>query len=96
MNNLLWNEFSDISEENSEEAEIILQAFEDVIDGLLLLDDYNYIFNNINCNEYTKQCYVNLKNQKGSFAELSERFEAIRNIIFGDALDWEEIKRSLR
>lgn len=91
MNNLLWNENSDVTEDNAENVKEILTAFNDVINGLLLLADRNYIFNNINCSESTKEFYDNFQD----LIDLCVKFEALRNMIFGDALDWDEILRSL-
>lgn len=91
MNNMLWDEYSHVDEDNAKAVKNILESFNAIIDGLLILTDRNYIFNNINCTEYTKEFY----DKFGDFDKLSIKIEALRNMIFGDALDWNEISRSL-
>ena len=41
MNNLLWAEWSNVDEENVDEVKHILKAFDNVINGLLILEDYD-------------------------------------------------------
>ena len=95
MNNLLWAEWSNVDEENAENVKFILEAFEGVISGLLLLEDCNYIFNNLNSSSIEKNYYYNVHEKYNDFISLSEEFEKLRSVLFGGSLDWDEIKRSL-
>lgn len=96
MNNLLWAEWSNVDEDNVEEVKHILKAFEDVINGLLTLEDSDWIFNNLNSSESEKDCYFNFHGQlDDGFVGLSEKFEKLRSVLIGGVLDWNEIKRSL-
>ena len=61
MNNLLWAEWSNVEEDNVEEVKHILKAFNDVINGLLVLEDHNYIFNNLNTSELEKNYYFDVR-----------------------------------
>lgn len=96
MNNLLWAEWSNIDEDNVDEVKHILNAFDGVINGLLTLEDKNWVFNNLNSSESEKDCYFNLYGElDGGFAGLAEEIEKLRSVLVGGALDWNEIKRSL-
>lgn len=95
MNNLLWAEWSNVDEENAENIKFILEAFEGVISGLMVLDDYNYLFNNLNSSPSEKNYYHNVHEKYNDFIGLSEEFEKLRSVLFGGILDWDEIKRSL-
>lgn len=95
MNNLLWAEWSNVDEENAEEVKSILKAFDGVINGLILLEDHNYIFNNLNSSPWERNYYYNIHEKYGDLIELSGEFEKLRNVLVGGVLDWNEIKRSL-
>lgn len=95
MNHLLWAEWSNVDEENAENIKFILEAFEGVISGLILLEDHNYLFNNLNSSSSEKNYYYNIHEKYGDLIELSEEFEKLRSVLFGGSLDWDEIKRSL-
>lgn len=95
MNNLLWSEWSDVDEENAENVKYILQTFDDVIAGLLLLEDHNYLFNNLGSSELERNYYFDTRGPGGGFVELAEELELLRSVLIGGALDWSEIKRSL-
>lgn len=92
MNNLLWAEWSNVDEDNVDEVKHILKAFEDVINGLKLLEDHNYIFNNLNSSPWEKNYYFDVR---GTDDGLSEEIEKLRSVLLGGVLDWDEIKRSL-
>lgn len=96
MNNLLWNEFSNIEEDNKDHVKLILKSFNDIINGLLLLEDHNYIFNNLGTPDFIKDYYFNVCKRGKSFIKLANEIEKLRNIIFGEAIDWDEIERSLK
>lgn len=95
MNNLLWAEWSNVDEDNVEEVKHILKAFNDVINGLLVLEDHNYIFNNLNSSPSEKNYYFDVRGTDDGFAGLADEFEKLRSVLFGGVLDWDEIKRSL-
>ena len=95
MNNLLWAEWSNVDEKNAKNIKFILEAFEGVISGLMVLEDHNYLFNNLNSSPSEKNYYHNIYEKYGDFIELSAEFEKLRSVLFGSSLDWNEIKRSL-
>lgn len=96
MNNLLWAEQSNVDEDNVEEVKHILTAFDSVINGLFLLEDYDWIFNNLNASQAQKECYFNLHGEiYDGFSGLAAEMEKLRSVLVGGALDWNEIKRSL-
>lgn len=95
MNNLLWAEWSNVDEDNVEEVKHILKAFDDVINGLLVLEDSNWIFNNLNSSDAEKDYYFDVRGTNNGFVELSEKIEKLRSVLFGGVLDWDEIKKSL-
>ena len=96
MNNLLWAEWSNVDDENIENIKLILKSFNDVINGLILLEDNNYIFNSLNSSKCGKNCYFDLyAGLDGGFVGLSEEFEKLRSVLFGGVFDWNEIKKSL-
>ncbi len=95
MNNLLWAEWSNVDEDNAENIKFILEAFEGVISGLMVLEDYNYLFNNLNSSPSERNYYHNIHEKCGDLIELSAEFEKLRSVLFGGSLDWNEIKRSL-
>lgn len=95
MNNLLWTEWSNIDEDNVDEVKHILKAFDDVINGLILLEDHNYIFNNLNSSPWERNYYFDVRGTDDGFVGLSEEFEKLRSVLFGGVLNWNEIKRSL-
>ena len=95
MNNLLWTEWSNVDEDNIDEVKHILKAFEDVINGLLILEDHDWIFNNLNSSESEKNYYFDVRGTDDGFVGLSEEIEKLRSVLLGGVLDWDEIKRSL-
>ena len=95
MNENLWSEWSDVDEENAENVKYILEVFDDVISGLLLLEDYNYLFNNLGSSELERNYYFDTRGPGGGFVELAGEIEQLRSVLIGGALDWSEIKRSL-
>ncbi|MDU2116211.1 MAG: hypothetical protein E7E84_07700 [Peptoniphilus lacydonensis] len=95
MNKLLWAEWSNVEEDNINEVKHILKAFDDVINGLLVLEDYDWIFNNLNSSESEKNYYFDVRGTDDGFVGLSEEIEKLRSVLLGGVLDWDEIKRSL-
>ena len=95
MNENLWSERSGVSEENAENVKYILQVFDDIINGLLLLEDHNYLFSNLGSSELERNYYFDTRGPGGGFVELAEELELLRSVLIGGALDWLEIKRSL-
>lgn len=95
MNNLLWAEWSNVDEENAEEVKSILEAFNGVINGLILLEESNWIFNTLNSSPGERNYYYNIHEKYGDLIELSGEFEKLRSVLVGGVLDWDEIKRSL-
>lgn len=96
MNNLLWAEWSNVDDENAENIKLILEAFDGVINGLIILEDHNYIFNTLNSSQSERNYYFNLHGElEDDFVGLSKEFEKLRSVLFGGVLDWNEIKRSL-
>lgn len=95
MNNLLWAEWSNVDEDNKQDVKNILNAFNDVINGLMVLEDSDWIFNNLNSSPSEKNYYYNIHEKYNGFIGLSEEFEKLRSVLFGGVLDWNEIKRSL-
>jgi hypothetical protein len=95
MNNLLWAEWSNVDEDNAEEVKYILKAFDDVINGLMILQYHNYIFNNLNSSPEERNYYFDVRGTDDGFIGLSAKFERLKSILFGGVLNWGEIKRSL-
>lgn len=95
MNNLLWAEWSNVDEDNKQDVKNILNAFNDVINGLMVLEDSDWIFNNLNSSPSEKNYYYNIHEKYNDFISLAEEFEQLRSILVGGVLDWNEIKRSL-
>lgn len=94
MNNLLWAEWSNV-EENKEEVKKLLGAFEGMIDGLMTLEDSDWIFYNLNSSPNEKEYYNTTRERFESFIKLAEEFDQLRSVLVGGVLDWNEIKRSL-
>lgn len=96
MNYNLWAEWSNMADEEcTKDGQEILKAFNDVSSGLLILSDYNYIFNILNNNDLEKEYYWKLQTEVGDFTDLCCKFEILRNILVGGSIDWNEVKRSL-
>lgn len=95
MNNLLWAEWSNVDEENAEEVKHILKAFNNVVDGLSVLEDADWIFSNLNSSPTEKNYYYNIHEKYNDFISLAEEIEKLRSVLFGGVLDWNEIKKSL-
>lgn len=78
MNNLLWAEWSNVDEDNAENVKYILQTFDDVIAGLLLLDDHNYLFNNLGSSELERNYYFDTRGPVGRFVDLAGELELLK------------------
>lgn len=89
----IWNDYTD--QEDREEIKKTLEAFNRVIDDLLILNDQEYICNILQSSPAIKEKYRKFIRHYGDLAELSTEFEIIRNILFGGNIDWEEVSKTL-
>ncbi|WP_019139284.1 hypothetical protein [Peptoniphilus timonensis] len=89
----IWNDYTD--QEDREEIKKTLEAFNRVINDLLMLNDQEYICNILQSSSAIKEKYRKFIRTYGDLAELSMEFEIMRNILFGSNLDWEEISKTL-
>ncbi len=89
----IWNEYVDA--ENREKIKKILDALNRIIDDLLILADPKYITEILQSSPSARRKYFNFINELDGLEELSVKFENMRNVLFGDNLDWEEISKTL-
>lgn len=89
----IWNEYVD--DEDREKIKEILDTFNRVIDDLWTLADVEYITEILQSSPYVRKKYFSFNNDFDGLEELSLKFENMRNILFGDNLDWEEVSKTL-
>src|SRR5690554_5476776 len=82
-----------------EEAMEILSAFNNIVNGLYkLTDDYNYMFEVFNTQGDVQKEIVKLLNDvdNESLANVAVKFEMARNLLLGDAFDWDYMLKELK
>lgn len=79
-----------------EESLRMLSSINQVIRGLSSLDELSYICNTLNCSTDTeKTCKDLLKLWDLDLYDVSCKVETLRNLIFGDVLEWNTIEKTL-
>lgn len=89
----LWNEYTD--RENREKIKEVLDAFNRVVDDLLILADTKYVTGILQSSPAIAREYFNFTQDFNGLEKLSLKFESMRSILFGDNLDWAEVSKTL-
>lgn len=89
----IWNEYTD--DEDREKVKEILDAFNRVIDGLLILADTKYVNTVLQSSPAIARRYYSFTRDFDGLEKLSSNFENMRNVLFGDNLDWKAISKTL-
>ena len=89
----LWNEYTD--RENREKIKEVLDAFNRVVDDLLILADTKYVTGILRSSPAIAREYFNFTQDFNGLEKLSLKFESMRSILFGDNLDWAEVSKTL-
>ena len=89
----LWNEYTD--RENREKIKEVPDAFNRVVDDLLILADTKYVTGILQSSPAIAREYFNFTQDFNGLEKLSLKFESMRSILFGDNLDWAEVSKTL-
>lgn len=91
----LWNEASDAMY-NPEATANILKSFNMAISALYAIEGENeYIFSMLNTSSYAEKAYESIEKSIGvDLACVANKLELMRNVLFGDCLDWNNIHKA--
>lgn len=89
----IWNDYTDC--EDRKKIKEALDAFNRIIDGLLILADTKYVTGILQSSPAIAREYFNFTQDFNGLEKLSLKFESMRSILFGDNLDWEAISKTL-
>lgn len=89
----IWNDYTD--REDRKKIKEALDAFNRIIDGLLILADTKYITGILQSSPAIAREYFNFTQDFNGLEKLSLKFKNMRSILFGGNLDWEEISKTL-
>lgn len=89
----IWNDYTD--REDRKKIKEALDAFNRIIDGLLILADTKYITGILQSSPVIAREYFNFTQDFNGLEKLSLKFKNMRSILFGGNLDWEEISKTL-
>lgn len=94
----LWNRGSNALY-YADKSAVILKALNDAIHGLYYLGgEHGYITHTLNTTTYVEEEYKRLLSDiiaSQDLCDIANRLEMIRNLLFGDALDWDNIQSNL-